>query len=102
MLSGPVGIAQIAGAAAESQDWLSKFSTLAIISLNLAIFNLLPFPIVDGGLIAMLLFESVRRKDISIDTKEQIYKFAFTAIAVFFVVVLINDVTKLDFFAHGK
>ena len=101
-ISGPLGIARMAGDAAETKDWLSKFGLAAAISLNLGIINLLPFPILDGGMIFILLIESVRRRDINIDVKERIYQAAFVVIVAFFAFVIFNDVSKLPIFAHLK
>jgi regulator of sigma E protease len=101
-LSGPVGIARMAGQAAETKGWLPKFYTAAAISLNLGILNLLPFPILDGGLILLLLIEGVIRHDISINVKERIYQAAFVVLVVFFAFVIFNDVTKLPIFTHVK
>ena len=101
-LSGPVGIAQIAGQAAEMKEWSPKFGLAAAISLNLGILNLLPFPILDGGMILFLLIESVFRRDININVKERIYQGAFVVLVVFFVFIIFNDVTKLPFFTHLK
>ena len=101
-LSGPVGIARMAGDAAETKDWMPKFELAAEISLNLGILNLLPFPILDGGLILLLLIESLIRGDISINVKERIYQAAFVVLVAFFVFVIFNDVTKLPIFAHVK
>lgn len=101
-LSGPVGIARMAGEAAETRGWLPKFALAAGISLNLGILNLLPFPILDGGLILLLLIESVIRRDINIDVKERIYQAAFVVLLVFFAFIIVNDVTKLPLFTHLK
>lgn len=101
-LMGPVGIARAAGEAAEMHGWLPKFGLAGEISLNLGILNLLPFPILDGGLILLLLIESVMRHDISINVKERIYQAAFVVLMVFFVFVIFNDVTKLPIFTHVK
>jgi regulator of sigma E protease len=101
-LAGPVGIAQMAGEAAESKGWYSKFYLASEISLNLGILNLLPFPILDGGLIMLLLIESAMRHDISINVKERIYQAAFVVLMVFFVFVIFNDVTKLPIFTHVR
>jgi regulator of sigma E protease len=101
-LSGPVGIAQVAGQAAETKYWAPKFEVASEISLNLGILNLLPFPILDGGLILFLLIESLMRHDISLEIKERIYQAALVVIVVFFVYVSYNDVTKLSIFMHGK
>lgn len=101
-LSGPVGIARMAGDAAETKGWYPKFGLAAEISLNLGILNLLPFPILDGGLILLLLIESVMRRDISINVKERIYQAAFVVLVAFFAFIIFNDVTKLPIFTHVK
>ncbi len=101
-LAGPVGIAHAAGQAAETKYWAPKFGLAAGISLNLGILNLLPFPILDGGLITLLLIESLLRHDISIVVKERIYQAAFVVLVMFFVYVSFNDVAKLSVFSHLK
>jgi regulator of sigma E protease len=101
-LSGPVGIARVAGEAAEMKGWYSKFYLAGEISLNLGILNLLPFPILDGGMILLLLIESVIRRDISTNVKERIYQAAFVVLMVFFAFIIFNDVTKLPIFNHLK
>jgi regulator of sigma E protease len=101
-LSGPVGIARMAGQAAEMNGWMPKFGLAAAISLNLGILNLLPFPILDGGGILLLLIESVMRRDISINVKERIFQAAFVVLLAFFAFVIFNDVTRLPIFAHLK
>jgi regulator of sigma E protease len=101
-LQGPVGIARMAGEAAEMKGWLPKFGLAAEISLNLGILNLMPFPILDGGMILLLLIESVIRRDINVDIKERIYQAAFVVLIVFFAFIIINDVTKLPIFSHLK
>ena len=101
-LSGPVGIARMAGDAAEMPGWLSKFNIAAAISLNLGILNLMPFPILDGGLILLLIIESVIRRDIEVNIKERIYQAAFVVLIAFFAFIIFNDVTKLPIFNHLK
>jgi regulator of sigma E protease len=101
-LAGPVGIARMAGDAAESKGWTYKFGLAAMISLNLGVLNLLPFPILDGGMILFLLIESVIRRNINIDVKERIYQGAFVMLIAFFAFVLFNDVSKLPIFTHLK
>jgi regulator of sigma E protease len=101
-LSGPVGIARMAGEAAEMKGMLPKFGLAAEISLNLGILNLMPFPILDGGMIVLLLIESVIRRDINVNIKERIYQAAFVVLLVFFAFIIINDVTKLPIFSHLK
>ncbi len=101
-LAGPVGIAHAAGQAAETKYWAPKFGLAAGISLNLGILNLMPFPILDGGLILLLLIESLMRHDISIVVKERIYQAAFVVLVMFFVYVSFNDVAKLSIFSRLK
>ena len=101
-LSGPVGIARMAGQAAGMRGWFPKIGLAAAISLNLGILNLMPFPILDGGLILLLLIESVLRHDISLAVKERIYQAAFVVLVVFFAFIIFNDVTKLPIFTHVK
>ncbi|MGA3161780.1 MAG: RIP metalloprotease RseP [Terracidiphilus sp.] len=101
-LSGPVGIARVAGDAAETKGWFYKFWLAAAISINLGILNLLPFPILDGGSILFLLIESLLRRSISINVKERIYQAAFVLLITLFVVITFNDIAKLPFFTHLK
>ncbi len=101
-LSGPVGIARMAGQAAQMDGYMPKFWTAAAISLNLGILNLLPFPILDGGMILFLLIEGAMQRDININVKERIYQAAFVVLVVFFVFIIFNDVTKLPIFMHVK
>jgi regulator of sigma E protease len=65
-----------------------------MISLNLGIFNLLPIPILDGGVILFLLVESLMRRDINLRIKERIYQAAFVFLVLFAVTVLYNDLMK--------
>ena len=101
-LMGPVGIAQVAGEAAEMHGWLPKFDLASEISLQLGILNLLPFPILDGGMILLLIIESSLRHDISAAIKERIYTAAFVMLIAFFAFVLFNDVSRLGLFTHIK
>ncbi len=101
-LMGPVGIARAAGEAAEMDGWYPKFALAGEISLQLGILNLLPFPILDGGMILLLLIESVLRHDISMAIKERIYQAAFVVLMAFFAFIIFNDVSKLPLFTHVK
>jgi regulator of sigma E protease len=101
-LSGPVGIAVAAGQAVKEPYWSAKFGLAASISLNLGILNLLPFPILDGGLILLLLIESIMRRDISMMVKERIYQAAFVVLIAFTAFIMFNDFSKLQIFSHLK
>jgi regulator of sigma E protease len=92
--SGPIGIAQQAGAAAQQKGWLPLIMLTAGISLNLGIFNLLPIPIMDGGVILLLFIETLMGRDISLPIKERIYQAAFVFLVLFAAVVIYNDIVK--------
>jgi regulator of sigma E protease len=92
----------MAGDAAEMKGWQPKFGLAAMISLNLGIVNLLPFPILDGGMILFLLIESLLRHDINVLVKERIYQAAFMVLMAFMVFIIFSDVTKLPMFTHIK
>ena len=68
---------------------------ISIISLNLGIFNLLPFPLLDGGMILFLVVESIMRRDVNQQFKERVYQVAFVCIILFAFFVIFNDITKL-------
>ena len=101
-MMGPVGIAKAAGEAAQMDGWYPKFGLAAEISLQLGMLNLFPFPILDGGMILLLLIESVLRHDISLIIKERIYTAAFVVIMAFIAFTIFNDVSKLQVFMHVK
>jgi len=67
---------------------------MAAISLNLGIFNLLPIPILDGGMITVLLLESLIRRDISIAVKERIVQVGLVFLMMLFAFVIYNDILK--------
>ena len=98
-LSGPIGIARATGEATLMPGWQPIISLMAMISLNLGIFNLLPFPILDGGMILLLLIESVMRHDLNQEVKERIFQAAVVVIILFFVFVTFNDVSRIAGFS---
>ena len=93
-IEGPIGIARASGDAARQPGWTPLLSLMAMISLNLGVFNLLPIPILDGGIILLLIIESVIRRDISVRIKERIYQTAFVFLVLFAVMVIYNDLMK--------
>lgn len=93
-LEGPIGIAQLSGQAAREGPY-TFIGLMATVSLNLAIFNLLPIPILDGGVILLLLIEMFIRRDLSMQLKENIFKLGFVFLMMIVVFVLYNDITKL-------
>ena len=101
-LSGPIGIARETGLAVEQPGWQPIIGLMSIISLNLGIFNLLPIPILDGGVIVLLLIEGVMRRDLNQEFKERIYQAAFVVLLIFAAFVMFNDISKLQVFSKLK
>ena len=93
-IEGPIRIGQAAGEAARQKGWTPLMELTAAISLNLGIFNLLPIPILDGGVILFLLIEGLMRRDISLTIKERVYQAAFVFLVLFAVMVIYNDLMK--------
>ncbi|MFY9674601.1 MAG: RIP metalloprotease RseP [Terriglobales bacterium] len=93
-VDGPIGIGSAVGAAAREKGWSPLLEITAAISLNLGIMNLLPIPILDGGVILLLIIESLMQKDISLAIKERIYQAAFVFLVLFAVMVIYNDIVK--------
>jgi regulator of sigma E protease len=93
-VDGPIGIGSAVGEAAREKGWAPLFLITAAISLNLGIMNLLPIPILDGGVIMLLFIESLMQKEISLPIKERIYQAAFVFLVLFAVMVIYNDLVK--------
>ncbi|MFL6414063.1 MAG: RIP metalloprotease RseP [Bryobacteraceae bacterium] len=93
-LSGPIGIAQLSSEAA--QEGPSSFlGLMAIVSLNLAIFNLLPIPILDGGTLLLLAIEMLLQREMSIQVKETVFKLGFVFLMMVVVFVIYNDISRI-------
>jgi len=93
-LEGPIRIAQLSGEAAREGP-TAYFGLTSMVSLNLAIFNLLPIPILDGGVILLLLVEMFMRRDLSLRVKEAVFKLGFVFLMAVVAFVLYNDISKL-------
>ena len=93
-LMGPVAIAQLSGnAAALGLKYL--FELMAMISLNLGLINLLPVPVMDGGQIAILGFEGLIRRDLSLRVKERILMVGAALVIALMGTVIFNDIVRL-------
>jgi regulator of sigma E protease len=101
-LAGPIGIGQAVHEAAQAPGWTPLVGTVAMISINLGMVNLLPFPILDGGMIFLLLIEGAIRRDLPMEVKERIFQVAFVCIVLFFAFIVFNDIAKLPFFVKLK
>jgi regulator of sigma E protease len=94
-LMGPIGIAEMSGNAAET-GWISLFTLMAMISLNLGLLNLMPIPVLDGGHILILALEGVSRRDFSMKVKEKMLMVGFVLLLTLMVTVIYNDLTRLE------
>jgi regulator of sigma E protease len=97
-LAGPIGIAQASDVAVRDSGWGGFFWMLTILSLNLGIFNLLPIPVLDGGMIFMLFVEgALAWVGIKLTTamRERIQQVGFVFLLLLMGFVIINDVTKV-------
>jgi regulator of sigma E protease len=90
-LQSVVGISQIAGDAVRKGPSQVVF-LMAFISVNLGILNLLPIPILDGGMIMMLTIEGFLRRDLSLAVKERFVQVGFVFLLLLFAYVMYNDV----------
>ena len=93
-LAGPVGIASMAGDAARGGTW-NLITFLALISLNLGILNLLPFPALDGGRLFILLGEMIFRRRIPEKLEHYIHFAGFAVLITLIIYVTWQDITRL-------
>jgi regulator of sigma E protease len=94
-LQGPVGIAQLSGESA-AEGWVSLFSLMAMLSINLGILNLMPIPVLDGGHILILMLEGIARRDFSMRVKEKMLLAGFVLLMMLMVTVIYNDLTRIS------
>jgi regulator of sigma E protease len=100
-LGGPLMIGKIAGDSFERG--LAHFlKVMALISISLCVFNLIPIPILDGGYILLLLFEVLRGKPISIRQSELVQQVGVTLILLLLVIVMFNDISRVGIPALTK
>lgn len=93
-LGGPVAIARTSVDAART-GMESLWALIAFLSINLAILNLLPIPILDGGQVVMTVAESIKGSPFSIRTRENVMRLGLAAIVALFAVVMFNDLVAL-------
>jgi regulator of sigma E protease len=94
-ISGPIEIARISGSAARTGSARVFLGFLGLVSLQLGVFNLLPIPILDGGVIALLVIEGLIRRDLSLNLKEKIVQVGFVFLILLMGFVVFNDLSKI-------
>jgi len=92
-LGGPIAIAQVSVQAARG-GIETLLLLVALISINVAVFNLLPIPILDGGQILLNVAETIKGSAFSTQTRERILKGGLLIIGLLFVTVMFNDISR--------
>jgi regulator of sigma E protease len=92
-LAGPIGIAQLTGEMYRA-GLPELVMLVSFISLNLGLFNLLPIPVLDGGVILLLLIEGLIRRDLSVRVKERFVQVGFLFLLLLVVFLTFNDIVK--------
>ena len=94
-LTGFIGIAQASGTMA-AEGAAALFGFMAMLSMNLAILNLLPIPMLDGGHIFIMLLEGLARRDFSLRAKERLLMAGFVLVMTLMVTVIYNDLMRIE------
>lgn len=93
-LGGPIAIARTSFEAAKS-GWEELLGLLAFLSINVAVLNMLPIPLLDGGQIVLRVIEAAKGSEFSARTQEVIMRVGVLAIALLFALVMFNDIKGL-------
>jgi regulator of sigma E protease len=92
-LSGPIGIAQMAGNTAQA-GFLPFMYLMALLSISLAVLNLLPIPVLDGGQLTLLGIEAVRGKPLPEKVENFIYTGGGVMVLALMIFAIFNDVSR--------
>ncbi len=91
---GPIGIAQETGRVLEA-PLVSQLLFIGLLSVNLAVLNVLPFPPLDGGRIAVVIVEAIRRRRLPAEREAVIYLAGFAVLIALVVLISIKDIQRL-------
>jgi len=91
---GPIGIAQATGEVVKTRKLTIIFGFSALISMNLAVLNLLPIPVLDGGMLFLLLIEMILRRDLPLRLKERAIQIGFILLVTFMLIVIVFDIIR--------
>ena len=92
-LSGPIGIAQMAGNTAQA-GFLPFMYLMALLSISLAVLNLLPIPVLDGGQLTLLGIEALRGKPLPEKVENLIYSGGIVLVVMLMIFAVFNDVSR--------
>jgi regulator of sigma E protease len=93
MMSGPIDIFKISGEQFH-EGWTHFFLIMAVVSLQLGVINLLPFPVLDGGHILILFIEGLLRRDLSLKIKERVMQTGFYLLIGLMGAIIYLDISK--------
>ena len=96
-MTGPIGIFYITGQAAKL-GMVYLLQLMGVLSASLAIFNLLPVPVLDGGHILFLTIEKIRKRPVSIKMQESITQVGMSLLIVLMLFVFYNDFVRFEIF----
>ncbi|MCX5763152.1 MAG: site-2 protease family protein, partial [Gemmatimonadetes bacterium] len=99
-LGGPIAIARVSVRSAKG-GWESLLALIAYLSINLAVLNLLPIPVLDGGQVLLTVAEGIKGGPFSSRTRENFMKVGIAAVALLFVIVMFNDLKGLALSLFG-
>jgi regulator of sigma E protease len=91
---GPIGIAQVTGEVLQ-QPLVTQLFFVGLLSVNLAVLNVLPFPPLDGGRVAVVLLEAVRRRKLPAEREALIYLTGFLVLITLVILISIQDIARL-------
>lgn len=91
---GPIGIAEETGKVLEAQ-LINQLLFVGVLSINLAVLNVLPFPPLDGGRIAVVVLEAVRRRKLPAEREALIYLTGFAVLLALVILISIQDIQRL-------
>ena len=91
---GPIKIAQFAAQSADSGIF-SFLKFLALLSLSLAIINIMPFPVLDGGHLVIIIIESIFKREIPVKVKVAIQNVGFVLLLLLMAFILYNDILNI-------
>lgn len=93
--SGPIGVGTVISDAVRNYTFSDFMSIVALITINVGVFNLLPIPALDGARFVFLIVELIRRKPVKPQVEGTVHFVGFAVLMLFMLVVSFNDVVKL-------
>lgn len=93
-VTGPIGIASMVGDAARA-GFVNLIMFMSLISINLAVINLIPFPALDGGRLIIVAFESIFKKRISTSIYNSVNAIGFVLLLILMIVVTYKDIVRI-------